>query len=183
MQEYVVLVNEANEPIGTALKSEVHTGDTPLHRAFSTFLFNSKGELLLQQRSGTKKTWPLVWSNSCCGHPMPEEDTKDAAIRRIGQELGLSVSELWNVLPDFRYRAEMLGVVENEICPVFVGFTDNEPEINMEEVEATRWISWQDFVKETAASDAPYSPWCIEETHLLSKNEQFNRLFAEHTQQ
>lgn len=179
-KEYVVLVNEQNEVIGQALKSEVHTDNTPLHRAFSTFLFNEKGELLLQQRSHKKKTWPLIWSNSCCGHPGPGEETEDAARRRIHQELGISVTALWNILPDFTYRAELYGVVEHEICPVFVGFITQEPIINTDEVEATRYIPWEQFVQETAKPDAPYSQWCIEETQLLAKDAQFEQLFKEH---
>lgn len=179
-EEYVVLVNEQNEPVGQALKSEVHTDHTPLHRAFSTFLFNKKGELLLQQRSHKKKTWPLIWSNSCCGHPGPGEKTEDAARRRITQELGITVNELWNILPNFTYRAELYGVVEHEICPVFVGFIDTELNVNTDEVEATRYIVWEQFVVETARPDAPYSQWCIEETQLLAGDEEFNRIFKKH---
>lgn len=180
-REYVVLVDEDNREIGTAPKSAVHTDSTPLHRAFSIFLFNAQGQLLLQQRATSKKTWPGVWSNSCCGHPGPNEDTQAAAKRRLKEELGLGSVRLWNVLPGYRYRAELHGIVENEICPVFVGFTDEQPAINPEEVEATRWIAWEDFQKEVKTTKPPYSPWCVEETALLMKSQEFQELFAKYT--
>ena len=91
--EFVVLINEKNEAIGKALKSEVHTDKTPLHRGFSVFLFNSKKQLLLQQRSSQKITWPLIWSNSCCGHPLPAESVLEAAKRRLSFELNLDISD------------------------------------------------------------------------------------------
>jgi isopentenyl-diphosphate Delta-isomerase len=179
--EYVVLVNEQNEPIGKALKSQVHTGDTPLHRGFSVFIFNSRGDLLLQQRSRYKKTWPLVWSNSCCGHPQPGEETIDAAQRRLLEELGLEIPQLWEVLPDYRYRAEMKGVVENEICPVFVGFTEEQPIPNQEEIHAVRWTPWEEFIQTVATANPPYSSWCVEETQLLAQNQTLQQLLQEHT--
>src|SRR5438067_12237108 len=98
MQEEVVLVNEQNEPVGTSEKLVTHNSQTPLHRGFSVFLFNTNGELLLQQRSSKKKTWPLVWSNSCCGHPQLNETSIDAAKRRLRHELGIKDTQLWVIL-------------------------------------------------------------------------------------
>lgn len=180
-KEYVVLVDEQDNEVGTMPKAEVHTDDTPLHRAFSVFMFNSKGELLLQQRSHVKKTWPLIWSNSCCGHPMPNEGYISAVKRRVKYELGLELSKVWCVLPKFRYRAELYGVVENEFCPVFVAFTDEDPQPHSEEIEEIRWISWNEFTSTVATAEPPFSPWCIEETALLVKDEQFKKLFKEYT--
>ncbi|HEY4526002.1 MAG TPA: isopentenyl-diphosphate Delta-isomerase, partial [Candidatus Paceibacterota bacterium] len=102
MEEFVVLVDGDDNEIGTMPKALVHQAETPLHRAFSFFLFNSKGELLLQQRSSRKKTWPLVWSNSCCGHPLPGEERKDAVKRRLKDELGLTGIEAEEAAP-YRY--------------------------------------------------------------------------------
>jgi len=145
--DYVVLVNNQNKVLGTAPKLATHNANTPLHRGFSLFLFNSKGKLLLQQRSHLKKTWPLIWSNSCCGHPMLNETNIDAVKRRAEFELGIKLDEVHEILPNFSYKAEMKGIVENEICPVFISFTEKNPIPNKEEVENIRWIKWENFLK------------------------------------
>lgn len=168
--EMVVLVDEENNPLGTARKSETHHADTQLHRAFSVFLFNENGELLMQRRAFSKLTWPGVWSNSCCGHTMLNERTEQAAVRRLAFELGLRNVELKMALPDFRYRAEKDGIVENEICPVLVGFTDQEPSINPAEVAETKWVPWNDFLASIRRVDCELSPWAIEEGLLLSES-------------
>ena len=165
--EWIVLVDENNVPFRTAKKLEAHDGDTPLHRAFSAFLFNSSFELLLQQRASTKKTWPGVWSNSCCGHPMLHEKTIDAANRRLKHELNIRGVELIPALPDFRYRAEKDGVVENELCPVFVGFYDGPVTLNPNEVDEVRWIAWEQFLEEVNDPANDYSPWAVQEANLL----------------
>ena len=121
MPELVVLVDKQNNQIGTADKDTVHTKTTPLHRAFSLFLFNSKNELLLTKRSSAKKTFPGVWTNTVCGHPAPEESTTDAAKRRLKDELGITGVDIAEVSM-FQYRAsDQNGIVENEICPITVG--------------------------------------------------------------
>ena len=168
--DMVVLVDEENNALATARKAETHNADTKLHRAFSVFLFNSKGELLLQRRAFGKKTWPGTWSNSCCGHIMLNERTDQAAARRLAFELGLRGIELEMALPHFRYRAEKDGIVENEICPVFVGFTDQEPSLNPDEVAETKWVPWDDFLRSIRRSDCELSPWAVEEGHLLEES-------------
>lgn len=170
MSDYVVLINEKNEQIGTAEKLATHTNNTPLHRGFSLFLFNSNGELLLQQRSLRKKTWPGVWSNSVCGHPRLEESLIDAAKRRLSFELGIENSKIEMALPDYRYRVEKDGIVENEICPVMIGVSNDIPKPNPDEVNAVRWISWKDWLTEVDKNGKNYSEWCVEETQLLEKN-------------
>lgn len=167
MTDYVVLVTEKNEPLGTKEKLSAHSSDTPLHRGFSIFIFNDKKELLLQQRSNKKKTWPGVWTNSCCGHPMLEESVVDAAKRRLDFELRVQAKDIAVILPDYRYRFEKDGIVENEICPVMIGYCDNQPTLNPDEVQAFRWIPWTEWVKETKKNPKKYSPWCVEETQLL----------------
>lgn len=178
MGEYVVLVNDKNEVIGTLPKLEAHNSNTPLHRGFSVFLFNQKGEVLLQQRGKNKKTWPLVWSNSCCGHPKLEESVIDAAKRRLKFELGITNVKIHVLLPDYRYTCEKDGIVENEICPVMIGFTHQSPKINRDEVEAIKWISWQDWIQEVKNNSENYSQWSVEETQLLEKNKTFRKLFS-----
>lgn len=169
MQELVVLLNEQFEPIGTMPKAAVHTGDTPLHRAFSLFLFNRKGELLLQQRSSKKVAFPLVWTNSCCGHPAPDETYENAAKRRAAFELGITGFKPTMAIPDYRYQASMHGIKENEFCPVLTAVIDQEPTPNRDEVEATRWIRWTEWVDETRRHPESYSPWCVEETRLINE--------------
>ena len=168
--DMVVLVDDENNALATARKADTHNADTKLHRAFSVFLFNSKGELLLQRRAYTKKTWPGTWSNSCCGHTMLNEQTKQAATRRLGHELGIRGVELKMALPDFRYRAEKDGVVENEICPVLIGFTDQEPSINPAEVAETKWVPWDEFLTSIGRPGNELSPWAIEEGFLLEQS-------------
>lgn len=171
--EYVVLVTEDNKPLGTMPKLAAHHSDTPLHRAFSLFLFNPQGELLLQQRSDKKKTWPGVWSNSCCGHLMLDETPIDAAKRRLAYELGITDVEMKMILPKYRYRFEKDGIVENEICPVIAAVSSEKPKINPHEVKAVKWILWSKWLAEIEQNPQNYSPWCVEETQLISKHKAF----------
>ena len=177
--DMIVMVDEDNYPIATARRRNAHDHDTKLHRAFSVFIFNKKGETLLQQRALTKKTWPGVWSNSCCGHVMLHESTEAAARRRLKYELGLKVEKLDLVLPEFRYRAEKDGVVENEFCPVFVGFSDTEPDPNPEEVHGVRWVPWKQFAEDVRDPANGYSPWAREEVELLRQSRKFRELGVE----
>lgn len=174
----IVLVDEDNRAIGTAAKLAAHNSQTKLHRAFSVFIFNSRGELLLQRRALSKKTWPGVWSNSCCGHVMMHETTQNAAARRLKYELGLIGIDLTIALPDFRYRAEKDGVVENEVCPVLVGFTDARPVPNPAEVENIRWVDWNEFLLSLERPGHGISPWAVKEVNLLAKSDVCKKLFA-----
>ncbi len=169
MVEQVVLVNEDGVAIGTAAKAHVHDTATPLHLAFSCYLFNRAGELLVTQRAESKPTWPGVWTNSCCGHPAPGESLTDAAERRLQDELGLPAAPLRLALPRFRYLAEMdNGVRENEICPVLWGVSDAEPEPHAEEIEAFRWEPWDAFAQRVLSGAEAVSPWCREQVEQLS---------------
>jgi isopentenyl-diphosphate delta-isomerase len=181
-QEHVVLVDDNNAVIGTAPKLETHNADTPLHRGFSVFLFDRQGNLLLQQRSKNKKTFPLVWSNSCCGHPKLNESNVDAAKRHLEYELGIKNVEVFEVISDYRYKVSMNDVFENEICPVLVCFTNQKPVMNRQEVETLRWIPWKDFLKEIENGTKDYSLWSREEAKLLSDNKKFQKLFEKHMQ-
>jgi len=165
--ELVVLVDEENTPLGTMLKSEVHSAQTPLHRAFSLFLFNARGEFLLQRRSAQKKAWPRTWSNSCCGHPGPGEENETAIRRRLRDELGVVDHTEIRHVSDYRYRFTKDGIEENEICPVFLGRTDATVNPNAAEIDGVKWMSWKDFTDDVKENPAVYSPWCIEETLLV----------------
>ena len=135
----VILVNEDGAEVGTAEKATVHTTDTPLHLAFSCHIFNPEGKVLITRRALSKKTWPGVWTNSACGHPGPGESMEDAIRRRARDELGLELEIIAEALPDFRYRAvDASGIVENEICPVFVARATSDPSPQAEEVGRAR---------------------------------------------
>ena len=127
--EQVVLLDETGAAIGTAAKAEVHHADTPLHLAFSCYVFDEAGPAAADPaRARHKPTFGGVWTNSCCGHPAPGEAIDDAVRRRVEQEVGLDPRRPALVLPAFRYRAVMAnGVVENEMCPVFVATTTATP--------------------------------------------------------
>ncbi len=181
MEEIVVLVDNQNKVLGTAPKLATHDANTPLHRGFSVFLFNKKGELLLQQRSKMKKTFPLVWSNSYCGHPKLNESNVEAATRKMFQELGIKDVEIFEVISDYRYKVSMNKIYENEICPVLVAFTDKKLIINTNEVENIRWVKWEDFVADVKKHPGKYSMWCEEETKLLEKNQKFLDLYRKYT--
>ena len=173
----IVFVDDANNPIATGDKLPGHTDDTKLHRAFSVFLFDRQGKFLMQQRALSKKTWPGVWSNTVCGHVMLHESTVTAAKRRMRYELGLSGIKLDLALPDFRYRAVKEGVVENEICPVFVGVTDRQPRPNPAEVESVKWVDWEEFVGSIDDPETDISPWAVEEVRELLESDVFRRVY------
>ncbi|MGM1060583.1 isopentenyl-diphosphate Delta-isomerase [Saccharothrix sp. Mg75] len=166
--EQVVLLDESGAGIGVADKVSVHHASTPLHLAFSSYLFDPAGRLLLTRRALHKKTWPGVWTNSCCGHPAPGEPMLPAVTRRLSDELGLTGVTLDLVLPAFRYRAEMEnGVVENEMCPVFRGLLTGEPSPNPDEVDAVEWVPWAEFAPAVLAGARPVSPWCVLQVKAL----------------
>jgi isopentenyl-diphosphate delta-isomerase len=159
--EHVILLDEAGRSIGIADKATVHDADTPLHLAFSCYLFDGAGQLLLSQRALDKRTWPGVWTNSCCGHPAQGEDLADSVRRRLADELGVRATSIDLVLPRFRYRAVMDdGVVENEMCPVFRAYTDDQPDANPAEVADVRWTSWERLISQVSAAQLSVSPWC-----------------------
>jgi isopentenyl-diphosphate delta-isomerase len=158
--EQVVLVDDAGSPIGVADKVAVHTADTPLHLAFSCHVYSPSGEVLVTRRALSKLTWPGVWTNSFCGHPLPGETQEEAIARRALFELGITVTDLELVLPDFRYRAvDASGIVENEVCPVYRAVTRDAVVPNPAEVCEFAWVDPGSL--HAAALEAPYafSPW------------------------
>ncbi|MCA0296317.1 MAG: isopentenyl-diphosphate Delta-isomerase [Actinobacteria bacterium] len=168
--DLVVLLDERDRPIGEAARSRVHTDRTPRHLAFSSYLFDDHGRVLLTRRALTKRTWPGVWTNSCCGHPRPGEAAEDAVRRRVAQELGAVVEDLELVLPDFGYTAtDASGIVENEFCPVWVGRLGSLLDPDPDEVGETSWIDWDDLVRVVAVSPFLLSPWCGLQVPLLDE--------------
>lgn len=165
--ELVVLLDEEGRAVGTADKVGVHHADTPLHLAFSCYLFDGDGNVLVTQRALHKRTFPGVWTNSCCGHPAPGEALDDAVRRRVEQELGTTVTDLRLVLPRFRYRAEQDGVVENEMCPVFVGAAEGDVRPDADEVGAARWERWEEFRRGVLDGSREVSVWCREQVAQL----------------
>ena len=166
--EEVVLLDEQGHATGTAPKAEVHHEQTPLHLAFSCYVFDDAGRFLMTQRASHKPTFGGVWTNSCCGHPAPGEPIEDAVRRRVGQELGLTLEDLTLVLPGFRYRAVMdNGVTENEMCPVFVATTKDAVRADPEEVEDHRWVDWTSFRASVLDRSRAISVWCLEQVVAL----------------
>lgn len=166
--EQVVLLDEAGHAIGVAGKTEVHHEDTPLHLGFSCYVVNGRGELLLTRRARDKKTWPGVWTNSCCGHPRPGEPLSAAVDRRLRDELGIHAEAIDLVLPAFRYHAVMSnGMSENEMCPVVRGRTEHEPHPDPNEVREFRWVDWAEFASAVTSGTLPVSPWCYYQVQQL----------------
>jgi isopentenyl-diphosphate delta-isomerase len=162
--DLVVLLDEAGKPCGMAPRQTVHTTDTPLHLAFSCYLFDQDGWLLLTRRAVSKKTWPGVWTNSFCGHPRPGEPIADAVHRYADHELGTTVTDLTCLLPSFRYRAvDANGIVENELCPVYAATIGGDIRLNPEEVAELRWIDLAGLRGAVEAAPWALSPWLLEQ--------------------
>lgn len=170
MDEHVVLLDEEGNAIGTAPKREVHHESTPLHLAFSCYLFDGEGSVLVTRRALHKPTWPGAWTNSACGHPAPGEDLAEAVVRRVHQELRVDVHDLRLALPAFRYQAVMdNGVRENEMCPVFTAVSSRAVDADPDEVAEAVWEPWPGFRDAVLTGARDVSPWCREQVALLAE--------------
>jgi isopentenyl-diphosphate Delta-isomerase len=171
MEELIVLVNERGEPTGTADKLSSHHAETPLHLAFSCYVFDGAGRFLATRRAEDKLVWPGVWTNSVCGHPGPGESFTAAIERRLDEELGMTADGIELVLADHVYKAPPFnGIVEYEFCPVFVARASSEPRPNPGEVAEHRWMPWDDFVREASTdSEDRYSWWCKNQLSLIAE--------------
>jgi isopentenyl-diphosphate delta-isomerase len=155
--ELLILVDENDQEIGSMEKMEVHEKGL-LHRAFSILIFNSKNEMLLQQRALSKYHSGGLWTNTCCSHPRKEESTLQAANRRLIEEMGFS-TELEEKF-SFIYRAELdKNMIEHELDHVFFGTFEGEFQFNREEVKAIRWISISDLIQEIKDSPSSFTEW------------------------
>ncbi|WP_336501967.1 isopentenyl-diphosphate Delta-isomerase [Microbacterium paraoxydans] len=167
----VTLLAEDGTAVGVLPKSEVHTTDTPLHLAFSCYVQDREGRLLVTRRALGKRTWPGVWTNSFCGHPQPGEDMIDAVRRRGADELGIRVTDIRLALPDYRYRAvDASGIVENEVCPVHVAVVDEQPSANPDEVAEWEWVDVDDLLAAVVRTPFAFSPWLAEQLPLLRRH-------------
>jgi isopentenyl-diphosphate delta-isomerase len=156
-EEQVILVDENDNAISTIGKMEAHE-KALLHRAFSVFLFNHKNELLLQRRALTKYHSAGLWTNTCCSHPRPGENTLDAANRRLKEEMGMS-APLEHKL-SFIYKTPFdNGLTEHELDHVYFGTSDNLPLINTNEVDSYRYVSIPELKKEIAAHPENFTSW------------------------
>jgi isopentenyl-diphosphate Delta-isomerase len=157
VEEYVILVDPDDRAVGKMEKIQAHL-EGVRHRAFSVFIFNTSGELLLQKRAMDKYHSAGLWTNTCCSHPRPGEHTADAARRRLQEEMGMSC-DLEDVF-SFTYRSEFDdGLIEYEIDHVFIGYSNKGPQINPEEVEDSKFVSPAAVQDAILASPELYTTW------------------------
>jgi len=155
----LILVDEADQGVGHLSKELCHEGRGVLHRAFSLLIFNAADELLLQQRSASKRLWPLYWSNSCCSHPRSAETMEAAIQRRLYEELGLRCP--LHFLFKFQYQAQFDATgAEHELCSVFIGRCTGTVKADRGEILDWRWISPEALHSELAgAGGRNFTPW------------------------
>jgi len=155
----LILVDEADRSVGLLSKALCHEGRGILHRAFSLLIFNERGELLIQQRSPSKRLWPMYWSNSCCSHPRGDESLEFATERRLYEELGIRCP--LQFLFKFQYQAQFDETgAENELCSVFVGKCSGQIKANSDEISAWRWIGPEALMREMEADGGrTFTPW------------------------
>ena len=167
--EELILVDRDDNEIGFVSKGDAHDGKGMLHRAFSVFLFNDRGELLLQQRAAGKRLWGGYWSNTCCSHPRRGESLEVATSRRLLDELNITAS-LEHVYY-FCYEAGFgeLGS-ENELCHVYLGHAPEKVQPNESEIGALRYLSAAELEAEFRERPASYTPWFMQEWRELKTN-------------
>ncbi len=157
MSELVILVDEADNEIGIMPKLEAHEKGL-LHRAVSVFLFNSKGEMLLQKRAGNKYHSGGLWSNTCCSHPRIAESTKTAAMRRLYEEMGI-ISDLEDRF-SFVYKASLdNGLTEYEFDHVFTGICDTTPAPDSNEVSDWKYMDVSSLLADVSTNPQHYTEW------------------------
>ena len=156
--EALIIVDAQDQILGHGSKAELHQGSGTLHRAFSIFLFNSRGEVLLQQRSQEKPLWPNFWSNTCCSHPRRGESYGVATQRRLKEELGVEAPLFFT--HRFRYQAQFDDHgAEHELCSVYVGYISEDPRPNPLEISDWEWISPAAVDEWLLSSPETLTPW------------------------
>ena len=157
IEEQVILVNENDEQIGLMPKMEAHE-KAVLHRAFSVFVFNEKNQLMLQQRAANKYHSPLLWTNTCCSHQRNGETNIEAGKRRLQEEMGF-VCEL-EEKTSFIYKAPFdNGLTEHELDHVMVGYYDEDPILNREEVENFKYMTVEEVKQDMLVNPEIYTAW------------------------
>lgn len=169
-EELLILVDEKDGELGALSKRECHIGDGILHRAFSIFLFNAQGEVLMQRRSPTKTLWPGYWSNACCSHPRDGETVDEAVHRRLAQELGVSTH--LEYLYKFVYKAKFGSVgTEHELCWVWAGSAEaDQVEENPNEIAEWQFLRPEELDSKMDNSPASFTPWIKLEWKWLKEN-------------
>jgi isopentenyl-diphosphate delta-isomerase len=161
-EDDVVLLADSGEILGRAPRESVHGTATPLHLAYSCYVLDAEGRVLLTRRALSKRSWPGVWTNAFCGHPRPGERIEDAVHRGAAHELGATIGQLRRVLPDFRYRAvDAAGVVENEVCPVFVAQLHGTLRPEPTEVAQVQWVAPESLATLVRLAPWTLSPWAV----------------------
>ena len=156
-EELVILVDENDNKIGLMPKMEAHE-KAILHRAFSVFIFNDKKELMLQQRAAHKYHSPKLWTNTCCSHQRDGETNVDAGMRRLQEEMGFSVT--LEEKTSFIYKAPFdNGLTEHELDHILVGYYNDKPDINLDEVSSWKWMGLEDVKKDIIVSPDQYTAW------------------------
>jgi isopentenyl-diphosphate delta-isomerase len=156
--EQLILVDSNDHEIGFLAKADAHRGRGTLHRAFSLFVFNPAGELLLQQRAMSKRLWPGYWSNSCCSHPHRGETIHSAVRRRLREELGLSVTTKFLFKFEYQSQFDTYGA-EHELCWVYAGCSADLPRVNSLEIAAWRYLDPESLQIEIDCTPETFTPW------------------------
>ena len=157
--EFVILVDEQDRPVGRMEKLAAHEHGGTRHRAFSVFLVDAQGRWLLQRRAAGKYHFPNLWTNACCSHPRPGEETEAAAHRRLREELGVACALTHRFRFEYKATSEAEGLTEHEMDHVFTGVYTGELQPNPEEISEIRWVSRADLEQEVAAHPEHFTPW------------------------
>lgn len=156
-EEFVILVDEQDRELGIMEKMEAHQKGV-LHRALSVLVLNSRGEMLLQKRAESKYHSGGLWTNTCCSHPRPGESTPDAAVRRLNEEMGISIS--LKSVGTFIYQANLdKGLTEHEFDYVFTGIFDGKPNVNAQEVSDWKFVSLKELQLDVEKNPNHYTEW------------------------
>lgn len=170
MTELIQYVDESGQLTGeTEEKLAAHHAHTRRHLAFSFYGFDASGRFLATQRAHSKKVWPDVWTNTCCGHPAPGETAQQAIRRRLDYEVGITdATDVQCLLPAYMYTTPPYnGIVENEFCPVYIGRIPTDFTPNASEVEAYEWMTWPEYVADLAANPDKYSYWTKDQVQQM----------------
>jgi len=184
MEEYVILVDENDNPIGKEEKVKCHLPNGKLHRAFTALIFNNEGKLLLTKRSEGKMLWPNDWDGTVASHPRESETYASSAERRIPEEIGISCK--MNYVNKFEYHVPYKDVgSENEICGTLIGIIDSFDESSMikDEISEIKWINPDELKNELEHNRDVYCPWMIIALYFLADSdsntlEKFNSLIT-----